>query len=571
MTGYPSVDRKHCKGTSFFERHPFIPNISISNVIDVLNVFRQNEYVIDSLELRVTHRKLRNDAGIIARVLLRFGIKAGDIIAVSMPNLYQAVAVFKAANKIGAVTTFLNPLSSREELIQYIEMYHSTVLFNYDKSREYDENIIKDTCLEHVITLDAKRVNQSDFNKNGDASEEKIIDYHDLEMISSAYRGHVPTIFSGSREALILYTSGSTGEPKSLLFTNRNILSALIYLRNSTHQPKLKNGNNRWMGVVTIMYPYGFACSVLAPILNNCEVIMAPDIGPDKIEYYYQKNPALIFGSPAFLEVTRRSLPKDTDCSSLKQFISGGDFLSESQSREGFDFFRKHHADTMICNGSGNGELLGCCTNSMNVPYKPDTVGQLILGPDYVVVNPDTRKEVRYGEQGVLLVRGKHVFKGYYGRDDLTKAAMMEYNGKYWYCTGNYGYLDEDRYFHMVGRASRFFIVYTLNKEYCELVQSVVAAIDEVESCAVVPKPDKDMLFVSKAYVVLKEGLTGSPEMEERIIEKSRQTITDSTGSEITLKDYEIPKSVTFLQKLPRTRADKIDYELLRKMAEEES
>ena len=102
-------------------------------------------------------------------------------------------------------------------------------------------------------------------------------------------------------------------------------------------------------------------------------------------------------------------------------------------------------------------------------------------------------------------------------------------------------------------------------------MQSVVAAIDEVESCAVVPKPDKDMLFVSKAYVVLKEGLTGSPEMEERIIEKSRQTITDSTGSEITLKDYEIPKSVTFLQKLPRTRADKIDYELLRKMAEEES
>ena len=112
-------------------------------MIDVLNVFRQNEYVIDSLELRVTHRKLRTDAGIIARVLLRFGIKAGDIIAVSMPNLYQAVAVFKAANKIGAVTTFLNPLSTREELIQYIEMYHSKVLFNYDKSREYDEKIIK--------------------------------------------------------------------------------------------------------------------------------------------------------------------------------------------------------------------------------------------------------------------------------------------------------------------------------------------------------------------------------------------------------------------------------------------
>lgn len=279
---------------------------------------------------------------------------------------------------------------------------------------------------------------------------------------------------------------------------------------------------------------------------------------------------SLIFGSPAFLEVTRRNLPKDADCSSLKQFVSGGDYLSESQSREGIAFFKIHNAGISMCNGSGNGELLGCCTNSMNVPYRPDTVGQLILGPEYVVVDPDTKKEVKYGEQGVLLVRGKHVFKGYYGRDDLTREAMMEYKGKQYCCTGNYGYLDEDRYFHMVGRASRFFIVYTLNKVYCELVQSVVASIDEVESCAVVPQPDKDMLFVSKAYVVLKSGFTASPEMEQLIIEKSRHTVTDSNGQEITLKDYEIPKSVTFLDTLPRTQADKIDYELLKTLAENE-
>ena len=78
------------------------------------------------------------------------------------------------------------------------------------------------------------------------------------------------------------------------------------------------------------------------------------------------------------------------------------------------------------------------------------------------------------------------------------------------------------------------------------------------------------MLFVSKAYVVLKPGFTASPEMEQLIIEKSKHTITDSNGQEITLKNYEIPKSVTFLEELPRTRADKIDYELLRSLAEED-
>ncbi len=566
MTGYPSIDRIHYKGTSWSERHPLIPSISVSAAIDFSNMFRQDAYAFDCQDLRVTHRQFRKDAVTISRALLHLGIQSGDIVIVSMPNLYQAVAVFKAANRIGAVTTFLNPWQADEELKQYIEMYHATVLFNYDKDGDYNQKLLAETKLRHIITLDKENVNQPAFFERN-AKVEALINYHDLSTIASEYKGSAKTVLSGNRNALILYTSGSTGEPKSLLFTNKNILSALIYLRNSTHLPKQTTGNNRWLGVVPIMYPYGFACSVLAPLLNGNEVIMAPDMAPDSIAYYYGKKPSLIFGSPAFLEVTMRNLPDDADCSELKQFISGGDYLSESQSKSGVEFFKKHHGNTVICNGSGNGELLGCCTNAMNVDYRPDTVGQLILGPEYVIIDEESGKEVKYGEPGVLLVRGKHVFKGYYGREDLTKEAKVMYLGKEYYKTGNIGYLDQERFFHMVGRASRFFIIYTLNKVYCELVQNVVASIDVVESCAVVPRPDKDMLFVSQAFVVLKSGYQPTEEMKAHIIEESRKTITDSNGQQITLKEYEVPRVVIFLDKLPRTQADKIDYRALEKEA----
>ena len=566
MTGYPSIDRIHYKGTSWSERHPLIPSISVSAAIDFSNMFRQDAYAFDCQDLRVTHRQFRKDAVTISRALLHLGIQSGDIVIVSMPNLYQAVAVFKAANRIGAVTTFLNPWQADEELKQYIEMYHATVLFNYDKDGDYNQKLLAETKLRHIITLNKENVNQPAFFERN-AKVEALINYHDLSTIASEYKGSAKTVLSGNRNALILYTSGSTGEPKSLLFTNKNILSALIYLRNSTHLPKQTTGNNRWLGVVPIMYPYGFACSVLAPLLNGNEVIMAPDMAPDSIAYYYGKKPSLIFGSPAFLEVTMRNLPDDADCSELKQFISGGDYLSESQSKSGVEFFKKHHGNTVICNGSGNGELLGCCTNAMNVDYRPDTVGQLILGPEYVIIDEESGKEVKYGEPGVLLVRGKHVFKGYYGREDLTKEAKVMYQGKQYYKTGNIGYLDQERFFHMVGRASRFFIIYTLNKVYCELVQNVVASIDVVESCAVVPRPDKDMLFVSQAFVVLKSGYQPTEEMKAHIIEESRKTITDSNGQQITLKEYEVPRVVIFLDKLPRTQADKIDYRALEKEA----
>ena len=569
MTGYPSIDKTHYKGTSWSERHPWIPNISVSAAIDFTNLFRQNAYAFDCQELRVTHRQFKDDAIIISRALLSLGIHRGDIVIVSMPNLYQAVAVFKAANRIGAVTTFLNPWQSDEELKQYIEMYHSAILFNYDKDRDYNQRLLNETKLRHIITLDKNNVNQATFFER-DAKAEKLINYHDLSSIAARYKGAAKTTLDGDLEALILYTSGSTGEPKSLLFTNKNLISALIYLRNSTHLPRQTTGNNRWLGVVPIMYPYGFACSVLAPLLNGNEVIMAPDMAPKSIEYYYNKKPSLIFGSPAFLEVTMRNLSENADCSQLKQFVSGGDFLSESQSKAGAEFFKKRHGNTVICNGSGNGELLGCCTNAMNVEYRPDTVGQLILGPEYMIIDEETGKEVKYGEPGVLLVRGKHVFKGYFGRDDLTREAKVMYQGKEYYKTGNIGYLDQDRYFHMIGRSSRFFIIYTLNKVYCELVQKVVASVDAVESCAVVPKPDNDMLFVSLAFVVLKPGYQPSEEMKNHIIEESRKTITDSNGQQITLKDYEVPKFVIFLDKLPRTQADKIDYRTLEEKAKEQ-
>ena len=346
----------------------------------------------------------------------------------------------------------------------------------------------------------------------------------------------------------------------------------MLYLKASTHQKKTGPSEKKWMSVVPFMYPYGFCCSVLAPIFIDAEIILVPNLSQDTVKDYYAKEPYLIFGSPAFLELSKRNLPDDMKIPSLKMFVSGGDFLSVSQSEDGITFFKEHGADVKMCNGSGNGEILGCSTNSMNIPYRPETVGQLVLGPDYVVLDPKTKKEVKYGEPGVLCVSGKHVFKGYYNNPQATAETMVSFNGRQYYYTGNYGILDEDRYFTLIGRASRFYITYTLNKVYCELVQNIVSQIDVVDSCAVVPKPDKDTLFKSKAYVVLKPGTKADRKTEEYIIKESMNIIFEQpNGDKVTLKPYEAPESVTFMDSLPRTdSAEKIDYEKLGDLAEKE-
>ncbi len=574
-TNYPSTDKTHLEGTKFFERHPIIPSfLTFSQVMDLMFLTQGNHKIVDCLNLRVDVKEFQKDSLIIAKAFLELGIKPKDIIVVSMPNYYQAIPVFKAANMIGATVTYLNPLASLEETKNYLNMYESPVFINCNKDQIYNEEIKKGTKVKHIITMNENLRNSRNLNRKVGYSVGSVDDftYHELGNVGKYQKNKFKTNFGGKQDALILYTSGSTGKAKSLLFTNENLIASCIYLKNSTHVPNVTPDDSRWMNVVPFMYPYGFGASVLQTFLSGREVILTPNLSPENISYYYSKNPHLVFGSPAHLEMTKRNLPKDQDLSSLKIYLSGGDYLSVSQSHAGIDYFKSHGAkDITISNSSGTGETLGCSTNAMNVPYRPETVGQLVVGPEYVVLNPDTMEEVKYGETGVLCTRGKHVFKGYYGRDDLTDEIMIDYKGKKYYMTGNIGFLDKDRYFTLIGRASRFFIINTLNKVYCELVQSVVSNIDVVDSCAIVPKPNEESLYECKAYVVLKDGYFPSEEMERYIIDKSREVYVDATGEETILKDYEIPASVTFLDILPRTdMAEKIDYESLKRKAEEE-
>lgn len=574
-TGYPSIDKVHLEGTKFLERHPIIPSfMTFSQVMDLMFMMQGNHNIVDCLDLRVNVKEFKKDSLMIAKALLELGVRPKDIITVSMPNYYQAIPVFKAANMIGATVTYLNPLASIEETKNYLNLYESKIFINTDSMDVYDEEIKRDTKVEHIITMREELRNSRDFNQDNGYTigYRDDVDFHELGRIANYHKGIVERNFGGKQDALILYTSGSTGKAKSLLFTNENLIASCIYLKNSTHVPKATPDDSRWMNVVPFMYPYGFGASVLQTFLSGREVILTPNLSPDNIAYYYKKNPHLVFGSPAHLELTKRNLPKEQKLSGLKIYLSGGDYLSVSQSHDAIEFFKEHGANTTISNSSGTGETLGCSTNAMNVPYRPETVGQLVVGPKYLIVDPETLKEVKYGETGVLCTSGKHVFKGYYGEPEKTDEVMIMINGKKYYKTGNIGYLDKDRYFTLIGRSSRFFIINTLNKVYCELVQLVVSNIPVVDSCAIVPKPNEESLYKCKAYVVLKDGFMPTKEMEEYIINKCHETFYDITTQEsITLKDYEIPESVSFLDTLPRTEAaEKINYELLKNMAFEE-
>ena len=571
FTGYPSIDNIHNKDYSFFDRNPIIPDMSIYNTINMLSTFYRKEEAIDCLDLNVNYDEMINDTVLLSKAFKELGIKKGDIISVSMPNFYQGVIVYLAANRIGAVTTFINSMSSIEEVLGYLNEFESSLFINFDKDSEYNKKIKDNSKVKNIITLNKDEINTKNYGNitssaNGYRDD---LSFSDIGSIAKYYRRPIYTLYGGKEDSLILFTSGSTGNPKSVVLTNQNILASGIYMKN-TGRIKAKVGE-RCLVCVPFSYPYGFATSTIMSLICGRVAVLAPTLSKDNIRYYLSKNPNYVFGSPALLELIKRNVKDSDDLSSIHTFVSGGDFLTVSQNKAGVEFFRKHGAETIICNGSGNAETVGTNTMAVGSINKPETVGRVLVGTKAIVVNPDTLEEVKYGEEGMLCISGKHVFKGYYKNEDMSRETKFVYKGIEYYKTGNMGILDTDGYFTLTGRSSRYYIRSDLNKVYLEHIQNVISLIDVVDSCCVVPKEDKDLLFTNKAYVVLKDGVLPSLEVSDYIMNMCYKPLYNSvTGEMVQLKPFEVPESITFLDVLPRTKADKVDYTFLENMAKNE-
>lgn len=573
LTGNPYLDEPWQNDKSVFKTNPYIPNLNVYSTIKLINQFYGKKTAIDCLDLQVNYKTMLDDAVTISLAFKELGIKKGDIVGVCMPNLYQAVAVFFACNRIGAVTTFINSSATDKELCDYLNLYESKVLVNYDSSVEKNKELKKNTKLEYIVTLDKK--NTSNISLNNEyriIGDDSYINYNGLREISKYQKKTFENI-KGNDDALILYTSGTTGQPKSVVLTNKNIVAAGVYNKNSCLNTSSIMAGKKTLVCVPFTYPYGFCTSTILSLLSSKTTILGPNLSKDTIGYYMKKNPNIIMGSPALLELIMKNIPKEQDLSSVTTFVSGGDFLTPQNASRGIKFFVEHGAKNIeISNGSGNAETVSCGTSQTGIRVKPETAGKPLTGVSCMIVDPTTMEQKNIGEEGMLCVCGEHVFKEYYKDPKRTQEAKFKYDGKTFFKTGTMGFIDQEGYFHLTGRLSRFYILSTLNKVYLDHVQSIISSFDCIKECAAVKVPDDDMLYVNKIYVELDDKYKNLS--KEKVLDYIRNLCfaSDKSFDSETeqLMWYEIPKYIEIVDSLPRKiGTEKIDYNYLEQDAAE--
>lgn len=557
------------------KRDPLVPPINISTLFNLSSFRHWDDIVINQKEIDFTRRELKRDAKELAKVFLSLNIKRKDIITVATGRpMYESVLIFLAANRIGAVVSFLDERTTRDTLVFYLEEFKSKLLITYKYSERRIRELKRDVkTLEHVINLDGRTVDEADPDEN--QVEDKV--FHALDgfwlgktnatAIAQKFHGHVPrNTFKANNEALISFTSGSTSGPKPMVFTNKNIIASAIYSKVASGVKMWDKKYHTWLDYVRFDCPYGFVVSTLAPICGGGEVILTPDITDDNLDYYIGKNPNTIFGIPSLLK-EMPNLKETTDISNLKLFASGGERLERSASIDVLNFFKSRGLkDIRISNGYGVGEALGLISTAVgDAPYNPRSVGVVPAGVHVMILDSETGEELNFGKTGVIYVTGKHILNRYFNRPELDDEKIVKIHRKKYVKTGDLAYVTPTGYVNLVGRA-RFFINNLPAKVYFEVVRTAISKSELVEKCFVVKGPDRRLKLAPYAYIITKEGVPHDKETRKQIKATAKQPF-NLGRRRITLKSYELPSRIIFLKEFPSTRAGKVDFRKLEKMA----
>lgn len=531
-----------------------VPNISIYDLFKNRPKVNACKTICCCHEDKLTFTQLQNESEIYAKAFMELGIKRGDIVPLCVEPSCVAVTLFFALNRIGAISTFLNATAGTEEIGKYIQQFNSN-LFIYDTKVKLDINALYEKCsLVDTIIIDLSE----GYSLNNKSL--KILEFYKLGQKSSL---EVSQNSGKDIPAFIAYTSGTTGESKSILLSNGNIIAEMLALKKTTLMQYGPQGNS--LQVVPFNYPYGFIISVLFPIYVGKTAALTPKLTAENTaEYLEMYKPPYILAIPPFY----KSFLKDKkicqmDLSFIRYPVSGGDVITKSEIEHINCFLKERGSKGRLLNGSGNGEGCGSLTNPIALfgKYNIDSIGKPIYGLSVKFID-ENGNVVNRNQKGRFCFAGENVMLEYYNDKAATQAVKyIDDDGTEWFHTDTYGQIDKDNWVYFGGRERRFFITYDYRgspyKVYCDHVQSVIKSHNSVADCIVVKCSDEKRYFIPIAFIVLESG-------EWESVKKEIEEICSNN-----LQSCAKPIGYIKIERLPVTSAGKIDYIELERLAEE--
>ena len=498
-----------------------------------------------------------------ARALAAIGVKEGERVTICMPNAPQAVIMFYAINKIGAIANMVHPLSSEKEIEFYLKESASVVCITLDQFYGKFENIRGNVPIRSLILTSIKDV-LSPIKKKGYylaqgrkikkvPANAEIVWWERFLKGGNNYHGPFHVERKSQDPAVILYSGGTTGTTKGILLSNLNFnaLSQQIIATNPMFKP-----GDKMLAVMPIFHGFGLGVCIHSMLANGGRCLLIPRFNPQSYAKLLKKHkPNFIAGVPTLYEALLRLKTLDrVDLSCLKGVFSGGDSLSIELKKRFDAFLREHGATIPVREGYGTTE---CVTASCLTPShwaKEGSIGLPFPDTFYKIVKPGTEEEVPYGEEGEICLAGPTVMMEYINNPEETANTLKRHaDGLTWVHTGDLGMMDEDGFIYFRQRIKRMIVTSGYNV-YPSQIENVLDAHEYVHMSCVIGVPDPLKMQRVVAFVVLKPGLKVSEE-------EAREAILEHCSKYVA--KYAMPSDIQFRDDMPKTLVGKVAYRIL--------
>lgn len=561
LTNIPNVDKEWLKYYSEEQILADMPEDTMYNYMMQKNKNNLDDVAIIYFDKKITFRKFDNLIEKCAKSLKAKGIKPNDIVTLCMPNTPEALIMFYALNRIGAIANMVHPLSSQNELKNFVQEVNSKMIITIDSSYKKIKNISKETNLEDIIVVSPSDsmpfVLKQIYNLT---KKEKIkynngtISWNEFMKLGKDKEPIIDYPYEKNKVSVIIHTGGTTGKSKGVELTSDNFNSMVEqFVLNESNFAR----GDKMLTVMPVFHGFGLCSSIHLPLSQGVALILIPKIDIKSIDKLMNKHkPNHILGVPTLFRGIMNTVNKkietgklkDFDLSYLKYAVSGGDAVKEGFESEINNFFAKYGSKAKLAKGYGLSEAVAGATFAYADYNNSTTVGIPMVQTNIKIVKMGTDEEVENNVDGEICIQGPTVMKGYYNKPEESKNSLIDG----WLHTGDIGYFEEGL-LYFTQRKSNMIISSGVNvypKEIEELIESHPA----VSACAVIGIYHSYKNEVPKAYIVLKEGYSLTEDIKQEIEKMCKEN----------LNRYSIPYDYEYCELLPQTLLGKISHSQLR-------
>lgn len=483
------------------------------------NKFPDKEAIIYG-EKRISYRELNCRTNKRANAIIRLGIKKGDHIATLFPNCNEGIETFYALFKIGAIPIPINIRLSIQEMIDIINHSDASFFIFHEDFVNISDNILNGCKSIKMAICSGKNV------------PEKFISFE--HIFEEAPDSEPEEVVSEDDVACIIYTAGTTGRPKGVLLTHKNsIWAAINAVIDTDNKPEYK---------VLLVFPlFHVAAYTLlnTNIFIGCTTVIIKSFDPKLVleTIEREKTNRMTFPPTVWNFILRVPDLNKYDLSSVRSISSGAESMPYEIKKRLVEIF----PNAKMGESYGMTESTGTISTIKpeDVMRKYNSVGKPFTNVEVRIVDQEDR-DVRVREIGEIVFKGPTMMKGYYKEPEMTKEALR--GG--WMHTGDLGWFDEEGFLYIVDR-KKDLIISGGENIYPKEVEDVIYRHPKVLEVAVIGLPDPVWGERVHAVVVPKDNEQLS---EQEIIEFCKDKIAS----------FKKPKSVSFVNRLPRNSAGKI-------------